>query len=202
MARPSLAFFGVMRSMTDHGSGRRRRWWFMFMPTAAAASMSPSTWNALAVWFRWMLIPATTFWRKGTGPPGRSSWRFAGHICAAASMNSTNRPAHQSRARPWIGSASFMRSRKRSAASRPSTGRSFVIAKADRSLMTSSHGLRNSTNASQPRASLLKRSRMRWEGFTLFLDDGRIELDTNVLVHSNDGRRRDLVGIHLCRLAA
>ena len=117
-------------------------------------------------------------------PARRSRWPFAGRICAATSSTSPRAATRRSPARRSNASPRSMRSRRRSAARAPRSAAPCARTRASRWSSRSRRGSNTSSPASPPRRTIADEIRYglnHWDGLTRFLDDGRIELDTNIV---------------------
>ena len=135
---------------------------------------------ASAACCRLTAIPGSSGW-PAIGPMARSAWRSAGRTCDGASTSSTSPPSHRSRPRCWRGSAPLYAIEARSAAIRPSTGGSVRQARS-RPIVEALHDwlARSSARASPAASDLAKAIRYalrHWPGLTVFLEDGRVEMD-------------------------
>ena len=118
----------------------------------------------------------------------RSRSPSAGRICGASSSTSPRAATRRSPARRSNASPHSMRSRRRSAAVAPSERRT-VRQEKSKPLVAGAQGLARAP--AHARLGQSRRSPMpsamalnHWDGLTRFLDDGRIELDTNIVERS------------------
>ena len=111
----------------------------------------------------------------------------AGPMCAAASMTSPRAATRRSRPRRWSASPRSIGSRPTSAAAALPSGRWHAMPTADRYFRICARGSRRrprscSREARPPRRSAYALN--HWDGLIRFLDDGRIEIDSNTVERS------------------
>ena len=107
-----------------------------------------------------------------------------GRTCGGPSTSSTSRRSRRSRPRCWRVSRASTRSRPRSAAIPPSTDDRFVRSEVGRSSRPCMTGCRIQLTRVSGASDLAKAMRYairHWPGLIAFLDDGRIEMDTNMV---------------------
>jgi transposase len=115
-----------------------------------------------------------------------SASRSAGPMCGVASTNALSPRPRRSRPRRCNASRCSMRSRKTFAAAAPTNAAPPVKNDRFQFLSNSNPGCAQISLSSARRASSPRRSATlsRWEGLTRFLDDGRIEIDSNTVERS------------------
>ena len=117
-------------------------------------------------------------------PARRSRSPSAGRICAATSSTSPRTARRRSRAKRSSASRRSMRSRRRSAATAPRHAARCARTRASRWSLALEAWLEHQlarVSAKAPIAEAIRYALNHWDGLTRFLDDGRIELDTNIV---------------------
>ena len=114
----------------------------------------------------------------------RCGWRSVGPICGAPSTSSMSRRSRRSPPRCWRGSARLY-AIEAEIRGHPAEHRRQVRQERSRPIVEALHAWLQDQLRASPRASDLAKA-MRyairhWPGLVVFLDDGRIEMDTNVV---------------------
>ncbi len=141
---------------------------------------------------RSMAMPDTTLWpasgRTGKPMPGdpavRSCSPIAGATSVVASTTSPRPVTRRSPARSCTASARYTRSRPRYPAAPPKSAAQ--IDRRERSLSPRPFASGSTSNSNafpgrSPIAEAMRYGTSHWQGLCRFLDDGRVEIDTNVV---------------------
>ena len=112
-----------------------------------------------------------------------SSLLFAGATCGGASMRSRRRPRRRSRRRHSCASVLSMRSRPTSVAARPRNATRAVLAQqaARRCAEALVRSQLAAVSGKSTIAEAIRYALTRWDRLTRFLDDGRVEIDSNAV---------------------
>ena len=180
-AGPRPAGCGATPSTTGRGAGAPRRRWSTSTPRTARASIRPRTWPGSGGCCRSTATAGSRACSR-TGRPGRSGSPSAGPIAGGDFTRSTRRPARRwpEEALRRIGELYEVEAeiRGRPAEERRATRqeRSRPIVEALHAWLTAQLGR---VSGKSGLAEAIRYALRHWQGLVLFLEDGRLELDTN-----------------------
>ena len=182
-AGPRPGGSGATRSTTGPGAARPTRPPPMSTPRTARASAPPGTWPA----FRGVLqVDGYAGFKRlaGDRADGSVRWRSAGRTCGAASTSSMPPPSRRSPPRCWRASRELY-AIEAEIRGHPAEHRRQVRQERSRPIVEALHAwLQDHVGRVSAVSDLAKAMRYairHWPGLVVFLDDGRIEMDTNVV---------------------
>ena len=179
---PKPGGFGPTLGMTGPGPGRAIRPWCSSTRPIGQQRARPSISQAFAASCRWTAMPGSSSWRLMALSPSRPAGRTRD-----GSSTSCTRPARRSRARRWRGLPPSTRSRPASAASRRPNGSGSAPSNRGRWSRALKLWLELKLAHLPGRSRLAEAIRYalnRWSGLSQFLDDGRVDLDSNPVERS------------------
>src|SRR5580704_12919063 len=175
---------GAMPSMTGLGPAPRIQQQPMSTPRTAGASIRQRTWRHSGAPCRSTVMPGSATWSQHAGMP-RSAWRSVGRMRGGRSTSSTRPTSPRSPPRCWHASPNSTRSRPGSAANRLMCAKPAVRQLRSQPLVEDLHvWLQDHVPRVPGWTDLAKAMRYmlrHWDGLILYLDDGRLEMDTNVV---------------------
>ena len=202
LASGKIAVDETMAPVLDPGRGRTKKGYFWAIarddrpwggtdPPAVAYSYAPGRGAVHALklldgyrgivqcdgYAAYKTIAATAAARRSRSPS-------VGRICGASSSTSPRAAMRRSPARRSSASPRSMRSRRRSAGRAPRSAAPCARTRASRSWQALRAWLEQQlarVSAKAPIAEEIRYGLNHWDGLTRFLDDGRIELDTNIV---------------------
>ncbi len=183
VAAPRQGGSGVTPSTTAYDAALRTRRPPTCIPRTVRAYVRRRTWRASRACCKSMGMLGSSAWRAiaRTAP---CSWPSVGCTCGVPSTSSTPLPDRRSRPNCWPAWPAYMRSRLRYAVIPPNTGGrcgAHEVGRYVEALHDWLHDQLPRISGASDLAKAMRYAMRHWPGLVAFLDDGRIEMDTNTV---------------------